>query len=161
MWDQRDYREGWPLLTVESEANGDSKSTYERGPYLIGALNSSCRYNRFLSCLGCSSRPSTKYYIASLIHYFALFVPITQQTRQAVMPGRLSLNMWLWVWQCCWFPLFTLHIKVRVQRPATPKKGKYKDDLSSVLLPFSLVQTSYFYIQKLTKFLNLNLNCLS
>jgi hypothetical protein len=29
---QRDYsREGWPLLTVETEVNGDSKSTNERG----------------------------------------------------------------------------------------------------------------------------------
>ena len=27
-----DTREGWPLLTVEIEANGDSWSTYERGP---------------------------------------------------------------------------------------------------------------------------------
>jgi hypothetical protein len=26
----RDTREGWPLLTVETEANGDSTSTYER-----------------------------------------------------------------------------------------------------------------------------------
>jgi hypothetical protein len=44
-------RSNRPLLTVETEANGDSKSTNERGP--------SCRYKRFLSCLGCFSRPST------------------------------------------------------------------------------------------------------
>jgi hypothetical protein len=31
---QRDYIEGWPLLTVETEVNGDSKSTNERGPSL-------------------------------------------------------------------------------------------------------------------------------
>jgi hypothetical protein len=48
----RETREGWALLTVETEANGDSKSTNERGP--------SRRYKRFLSCLGCFSRPSTK-----------------------------------------------------------------------------------------------------
>jgi hypothetical protein len=30
------HREGWPLLTVESEVNGDSKSTNERGPSLVG-----------------------------------------------------------------------------------------------------------------------------
>jgi hypothetical protein len=30
------YREGWPLLTVETEANGDSKSTNEQGlPWLV------------------------------------------------------------------------------------------------------------------------------
>jgi len=34
-------REGWPLLlTAESEANGDSRSTYERGPSLVGLLGS-------------------------------------------------------------------------------------------------------------------------
>jgi hypothetical protein len=33
--DQRDYREGWPLLTVEIEVTWDSKSTNERGPSLI------------------------------------------------------------------------------------------------------------------------------
>ncbi len=29
-------------------------------------------------------------------HYFNLFIPIAQQPGQAVMPGRLSLNMCLW-----------------------------------------------------------------
>jgi hypothetical protein len=40
---QRDYStvEGWPLPTVETEANGDSRSPYERGPYLVGSLGSS------------------------------------------------------------------------------------------------------------------------
>jgi hypothetical protein len=36
--DQRDYREGWPLLTVETEVNGDSESTNERGPSLVDPL---------------------------------------------------------------------------------------------------------------------------
>ncbi len=31
---------GWPLLTVEIETNGESKSTYERGPSLVGSLGS-------------------------------------------------------------------------------------------------------------------------
>jgi hypothetical protein len=53
-------RVGWPLLTVETETNGDSKSTYERGPSLVGSLGSLCRYKRFMSCLGCSGQPSTK-----------------------------------------------------------------------------------------------------
>ncbi len=45
---------------VETEMNGDSKSTNEivlRG----GSLGLSYRSNRFLFCLGCSSRLSTKY----------------------------------------------------------------------------------------------------
>ncbi len=38
----RDTREGWPLLTVETEANGESKSTNESGPpSLVGSLGSS------------------------------------------------------------------------------------------------------------------------
>ncbi len=30
--------EGWPLLPVETEVNGESKSTNERGPSLVGLL---------------------------------------------------------------------------------------------------------------------------
>jgi hypothetical protein len=35
----RETKEGWPLLTVETEVNGDSKRTNERGPSLVGSLN--------------------------------------------------------------------------------------------------------------------------
>ncbi len=49
----RETKEGWPLLTVETEANGDSKSANEKCLSLAGSLGSSCRYKRFLSCLGC------------------------------------------------------------------------------------------------------------
>ncbi len=31
-------REGWPLLTVETEVNGVSKRANERGPFLVGSL---------------------------------------------------------------------------------------------------------------------------
>jgi hypothetical protein len=55
-------REGWPLLSVETEVNGESKSTNERGPSWVGSLGFSCRYKRLLSCLGCSRRPSTRYF---------------------------------------------------------------------------------------------------
>jgi hypothetical protein len=34
----RETREGWPLLTVETELNGDSKRTNEGGPFLICSL---------------------------------------------------------------------------------------------------------------------------
>ncbi len=39
----RETREGWPLLTVETEKNGDSKSTNERGPSMVVSLGLSCR----------------------------------------------------------------------------------------------------------------------
>jgi hypothetical protein len=57
----RETKEGWPLLTVETEGIGDSKSKNERGPSLVGWLSFSCRYKRFLFRLGCTSRTSTKY----------------------------------------------------------------------------------------------------
>jgi hypothetical protein len=91
----REAREGWPpLLTVETEANGDSRSTFEGGPSLVASLSSSLQYKRFLSCLGCPSRPSTRH----LFTYRSLFHFI--QDGQAVVPRRLSLNM------CLWFTLF-------------------------------------------------------
>ncbi len=44
----RETREEWPLLTIETKVSGDSKSTNKRGPFLVGSLDSSCRYNIFL-----------------------------------------------------------------------------------------------------------------
>jgi hypothetical protein len=34
----RETGEWWPLLTVETEMNGDSRSKNERGPSLVGLL---------------------------------------------------------------------------------------------------------------------------
>ncbi len=34
----KETREGWLLLTVETEVNGSSKSTNERGPSLVGSF---------------------------------------------------------------------------------------------------------------------------
>jgi hypothetical protein len=48
----RKTRKGWPLMTDETEVNGDSKSTNDRGPSLVGSLGLSCRrYKRFCSAL--------------------------------------------------------------------------------------------------------------
>ncbi len=48
----RETREGWPLLTVETEMNGNSKSTNERGPSFGPVQNSKCffslPYNSFV-----------------------------------------------------------------------------------------------------------------
>ncbi len=65
----RETREGWPLLPVETEVNGDSLRTNERGLSLVGSLGSSCRYKRLLSCLGCSGQPSTKYFFPRSIQF--------------------------------------------------------------------------------------------
>jgi hypothetical protein len=88
----RKAREGWPLLTVETEVNGDSGRTYVGGPSLVGSLGLSCRYMKFFSCLGCRSRPSSKYLFLT-VHYFNSFVPFAQQAGQAAVLGRLSLSM--------------------------------------------------------------------
>ncbi len=77
---------GWPLLTVETEVNGDSKSTND---WLVRLA---CRAGTkifFLPWL-LYSRPSTKYFFPSPC------VPIAQQAGQAVVLGRLSLSMCLW-----------------------------------------------------------------
>ncbi len=34
----RETRKGWPMLTVETEVNGGSKRTNERGPSLVGSF---------------------------------------------------------------------------------------------------------------------------
>jgi hypothetical protein len=92
----RETGEGWFPLTVETEVNGDSKRTNERGPSLVGSLGLSWQYKRFLFCLGCSSRSSTKYFFPHRIHYFNYFFPIAQQAGQAAGLGRLSLSVCLW-----------------------------------------------------------------
>ncbi len=71
----RETREGWPLPTVETEANGDSMSTYETCPSSYGSLRSLCRYKRFLSCLGCSSRFSTKYFFSQYTTVYQFICP--------------------------------------------------------------------------------------
>ncbi len=82
-------REGWPLLTVETEGLLEYRTCmYKRGPSLVGSLGSLCQYDRFLSCLVWSSQSSTKYYFP---HCFTLLVPFSQQLGKAVVLGRLSL----------------------------------------------------------------------
>jgi hypothetical protein len=38
----RETRKGWPRLTVETDANGNSRSTNERGPSLVDPFGFSC-----------------------------------------------------------------------------------------------------------------------
>ncbi len=84
-------REGWPLLTVETDVNGDSMSTNVL-PWFVPLA---CRAGTWDSCLGWSSLPIAKK-IFLRIHYFHSFVPISQQAGHAAVLGRLSLSMCLW-----------------------------------------------------------------
>ncbi len=90
----RETREGWPLLTVETEVNGDLKRTIDRGPSLVGLLDSTCRYNRIPSCLGCSLVSPVQNIIFLIVHFFTLLIPITQQPGQVGVLGRMSLYIW-------------------------------------------------------------------
>ncbi len=85
----RETRKGWPLLTVETDANGNSRSTNERGPSLVGPLGFSCRYKSFLFCHSYSTRPSTTFSFP----YLTLFISFVPIARQAVVPGHLSLTV--------------------------------------------------------------------
>ncbi len=79
----------WPLLTVETEGKGYSKRTNERDPFLVGSLGLPCLYKRFLFSLGCSSRPSSKYFFSST--FLIPLFPIAQPAGQEAVLGRLSL----------------------------------------------------------------------
>ncbi len=70
--------EMWPLLTVETEVNGESKITNERGTSLVGSLG--------LSVLAALVGPIQK-------KNFNSFVLIAQQAGQAAVLGRLSLTV--------------------------------------------------------------------
>ncbi len=50
-------REEWPLLTVATEVNGDSNSTNERGPSLVGSLGRSAGNRDFYPALAALVSP--------------------------------------------------------------------------------------------------------
>jgi hypothetical protein len=74
----RETKEGWPLLTVETEVNGDSKSTNERGPSLVGSLGLLARYKRFFSAF------------ADLISQEPEFMETSSLRTLKIMPGNLN-----------------------------------------------------------------------
>jgi hypothetical protein len=79
-------REGWPLLTVETEVNGDSKRTIDRDSFL-GWLVGLVMPVREIFCHALAALVST-------VHFFILLVPVAQPPRHAVVLGRLSLCLW-------------------------------------------------------------------
>jgi hypothetical protein len=80
----RETREGWPQLTVGTEANEDSRSTNDRDPsFWLVRWAHLCRYNRFLSSLGCSSWPSTKDFLPPYFTLFQFICPYRKLSRQS------------------------------------------------------------------------------
>ncbi len=57
---------GGPCWLLKLRANGDSKRTNERYPFLVGLLGLSCRYKRFLFCLGALVCPIQNIFFLSL-----------------------------------------------------------------------------------------------
>jgi hypothetical protein len=93
---QRDFRDGWPLLTVETEVNGDLNSTNERDPSLVGFVGLFMPVQEICSALAALLGPVQNIFFLTL-HYFDFYVLIAQQAGQATMLGRLPLSMCLWL----------------------------------------------------------------
>ncbi len=64
-------REGWTLLTVKTEANGNSKRTNEKGPSLIGSLSWRAGTIDFCSALAALVGPGQNMFFLT-VHYFIL-----------------------------------------------------------------------------------------
>ncbi len=78
----RETREGWPLLTVETEVNGVGTQRVKITKVLPwdGSLDLSCWYKRLLS--------QYKIYFFPSVHYFNICVPIAQQPEHCSRAGQ-------------------------------------------------------------------------
>jgi hypothetical protein len=82
--------EGWPLLTVETEVNGDSKSTNEkRVPSWLVLWACRAGTRDFCPALAALVGPVQNVFFLT-VHNFHSFVHIGQQAGQAVVLGRFS-----------------------------------------------------------------------
>jgi hypothetical protein len=83
-------------MTVETEANRDSKSTYEGDlPWLFHWARPAGTRD-FCPALAALVGPVQNMFFLA-VPYFNSFVPFAQQAGgHAVMPGHLVLNMCLW-----------------------------------------------------------------
>ncbi len=79
-------------MNVETEVNGDSKSTNERGSSLVVFWAEIFGYLPLAAPVG-----SVQNIFFLAIHNFNSFVPIAQQAGQAAVPSRLSLSLCLFL----------------------------------------------------------------
>jgi hypothetical protein len=91
-------------MTVETEVNGDSRSTNDSCPTLVGSLGLSCLVKEIfvLPWLLYSAQYKTIFFLA--VHYLNSLVPSAQQAEQAVVLGRLSLSM------CLFWYIFSMRV---------------------------------------------------
>jgi hypothetical protein len=89
----RETREGWPLLTAETEVNGDSKSTNE-GVLPCWFVGLVVPVQEILFNLGDLVSPVHNIFSLA-VHNFNSFVNIAQPAWEAAMLGHLSNIMCL------------------------------------------------------------------
>jgi hypothetical protein len=89
----KETREGWILLTVETKENRGSGSTYERGLSLVGSLVYRSRTRYF--CPALAAQVYQIFFLHRALFHFILTHLLARG--QAVVPGRLSLNVCLCV----------------------------------------------------------------
>ncbi len=85
----REIREGWPLLTVETAVNGDSRSTNEKGPFLVGSLGLLADTREF--CFALAALVVQNIFFLTAL-YFSSYVPIASKLgRQLCWVACLSV----------------------------------------------------------------------
>ncbi len=72
--DASNSRGGGPLLTIETEVNGDSKSTNERGPYVVGFWACRASTRDFYSALSVLVIRELNIFFIT-VHYFKFLCP--------------------------------------------------------------------------------------
>jgi hypothetical protein len=86
----RETRKGWPLLTVVNEVIGDSMSTNEKGPSLVGSL---CLSYRYCSALAALVGP-----VQNIFPYCTQLIPVSSSPSKLgsqLCLGCLSLSVCL------------------------------------------------------------------
>ncbi len=111
-------REGCHLPpTAETEANGDLGSTNERGSSQVSS-GSSCLYQRFLSCVGCSSKPCTKSIFPprTLFHFMCPHRPASWAGSRAGSP----VSEFMKTFSCCSICFFNYFLAVNAHTRVSP-----------------------------------------
>jgi hypothetical protein len=93
-WNRSSYPE-----RLHVKLNGDSQSTNERVPFLVGSFGLSCQHKRFLFCLalGCSSWPSTKIFFPhrTLFQFLCLHRPASWAGSRAGSPVSWFVSLFV------------------------------------------------------------------
>jgi hypothetical protein len=88
----RETRDGWHLLTVETQVNGTQRVQLKR--VLPWLAHWACRAGTRDLCSALAALVGPVQNIFSLnVHYFNSFFPIAQQAGQAAVLGHLSLSI--------------------------------------------------------------------